>query len=158
MTRIANEAEGLLHRERERRLRTKTLVFLLLMALLGPSSNVLFRVGMQHVGPLQGFTPAALLLYGWRIFTNGVVVLGIATRILFTIASFLVLSWADYSFVTPASAINYAIVALMGHFLLGESVRPARWMGIVLICLGVALVGLTPTSTTPAVVNSAAEP
>jgi len=83
---------------------------------------------------------------------------GDLTRILFTIASFLVLSWADYSFVTPASAINYAIVALMGHYLLGELVSPARWMGIVLICLGVGLVGLTPTSTTRAIVHSAAEP
>ena len=128
------------------------------MALLGPSSNVMFRVGMQHVGTLHGLTAAGVLLYAWHIFTNGVVVLGIVTRILFTIASFLVLSWADYSFVTPASAINYAIVALMGHYLLGESVSPARWVGIVLICLGVGLVGLTPTSTTQAIVHSAAEP
>ena len=142
-------------RERERRLRVKTLLFLFLMALLGPSSNVLFRVGMEHVGRLAAHTPVALLLYGVRTFTNLFVVLGILTRILFTVVSFLVLTWADYSFVTPASAVNYAIVALMGHLLLGESVSPERWVGIALICLGVALVGITPTSTTGKIVAAA---
>ena len=82
---------------------------------------------------------------------NGFLVLGTFMRILFTIVSFLVLSWADYSFVTPASAVNYAIVALMGCFILGESVSPERWIGIGFICLGVALVGITPASTTRSV-------
>mgnify|MGYP002261783910 CR=1 FL=1 len=89
-----------------------------------------------------------LLLYGVRTFTSAFVVLGLLTRILFTVISFLVLTWADYSFVTPASAINYAIVALMGHYLLREAVTPGQWVGIAAICLGVALVGITPTSTT----------
>lgn len=127
------------------------------MALLGPSSNVLFRVGMQHVGSFAAHSPLALLLYGVRTFTNLYVALGIVTRIAFTVITFLVLTWADYSFVTPASAINYAIVALMGHLLLGEAVSPARWVGIALICLGVALVGVTPASTTPAAVITAVE-
>jgi len=120
------------------------------MALLGPLSNILFRVGMERMGALSAFTPLALLLYGWRMLGNGFLILGTFMRILFTVASWLVLSWADYSFVTPASAVNYAIVALMGSFLLGESVSPERWVGIGVICLGVALVGITPASTTQA--------
>lgn len=143
-----SQAEGVIGRERERRLRVKTILFLVLMALLGPSSNVMFRVGMEHVGRFAAHTPLGLLLYGWHTFTSAFVVLGLLTRILFTVISFLVLTWADYSFVTPASAINYAIVALMGHFLLRESVRPGQWVGIAAICLGVALVGITPTNTT----------
>jgi uncharacterized membrane protein len=154
---VESQGEGLLDRERTRRLRAKTLLFLVLMALLGPSSNVMFRVGMEHVGRFAVHTPTGLLLYGVHTFSNAFVVLGIVTRILFTVISFLVLSWADYSFVTPASAINYAIVALMGHLLLGESVSPERWAGIAMICLGVALVGLTPPSTTAGKIVVAAE-
>lgn len=157
MANLSYGAETLFHRERERRLRAKTFLFLFLMALLGPSSNVLLRAGMQQVGALAAVTPAALLLYGWHIFTNAVVVGGIVTRILFTVASWLVLSWADYSFVTPVSSINYAIVAVMGHLLLGEPVSPERWIGIMVICLGVALLGTTPASTTGVGVASAAE-
>jgi drug/metabolite transporter (DMT)-like permease len=145
---VKTQTQVLMGHERERRLRVKTLLFLVLMALLGPSSNVMFRVGMEHVGRFAAHTPLGLLLYGARTFTSAFVVLGLLTRILFTVISFLVLTWADYSFVTPASAINYAIVALMGHFLLREAVTPGQWVGIAAICLGVALVGITPTSTT----------
>jgi len=58
------------------------------------------------------------------------------------------LSWADLSYVQPASAIGYAMVALLGYLLLGESVSPTRWMGVLCICGGVALVGGTDASTT----------
>ena len=60
----------------------------------------------------------------------------------------LVLTWADYSWVLPASAVACASVALMGHFLLGEAVAPVRWVGILVVCLGVFVVGQTPHSTT----------
>jgi drug/metabolite transporter (DMT)-like permease len=40
------------------------------------------------------------------------------------------------------------VVALLGHFVLGEPVTRLRWIGVALICLGVLLVGRTPPSTT----------
>lgn len=140
--------ESVSGRDRKRRLRAKTLLFLLLMAALGPSSNVLFRAGMKHVGALSNYSPAALIVYAGQAFSNAYVVIGLVARILFMVVMMLVLSWADYSFVTPASAVNYAIAAYMGHALLGEAVSPLRWLGIALICLGVAFVGITPTNTT----------
>jgi drug/metabolite transporter (DMT)-like permease len=60
----------------------------------------------------------------------------------------LVLSWADYSYVQPATAMGYVIVALLGHFVLHETVTPLRWIGISLIFLGVLVVGHTPPRTT----------
>jgi drug/metabolite transporter (DMT)-like permease len=39
-------------------------------------------------------------------------------------------------------------VALLGHFLLGEMVSVTRWVGILIICAGVLLVGNTPPRTT----------
>jgi len=59
-----------------------------------------------------------------------------------------VLSWADYSFVMPFSAITYALVPLLGFFWLHEEVSPARWAGIALIMFGVFLISRTPPSTT----------
>jgi uncharacterized membrane protein len=54
-----------------------------------------------------------------------------------------VLSWADYSYVMPASAFGYAVVTFMGMTVLGEKVTGRRWLGVGLICLGVVLVGRT---------------
>jgi drug/metabolite transporter (DMT)-like permease len=42
----------------------------------------------------------------------------------------------------------YAVIPLLGHFVLGESVTGLRWIGVALICLGVVFVGRTPPNTT----------
>jgi drug/metabolite transporter (DMT)-like permease len=44
--------------------------------------------------------------------------------------------------------VAYAMVALLGHFLLGEVLTPVRWTGVLIICLGVLVVGHTPPRTT----------
>jgi drug/metabolite transporter (DMT)-like permease len=65
----------------------------------------------------------------------------------FMLSNMTVLSWADYSYVMPASAIGYVAVTFVGMTLLGESVSPRRWTGIAIICVGVFLVGQTKPST-----------
>jgi drug/metabolite transporter (DMT)-like permease len=40
------------------------------------------------------------------------------------------------------------MVALLAHFLLREVVTPTRWIGVLIICLGVLVVGHTPPRTT----------
>ena len=83
-----------------------------------------------------------------RVFTSTTVWLGIASLLTFFVANILVLSWADYSFVQPASSMAYGVVALLSVFLLGEGVTPLRWTGIAIICLGVFIVGRTNPRTT----------
>jgi len=67
-----------------------------------------------------------------------------------------VLSWADYSYVMPAGAFGYALLTLLAVVFLHESVSPRRWVGVVLICVGVLLVGQTRPRTTEAVVREVA--
>jgi len=50
------------------------------------------------------------------------------------------LFWADVSFVIPATASTYVVGGLGARFPLGERLSPARWAGIVLVSVGVALV------------------
>jgi len=82
------------------------------------------------------------------IVTSGYIWLGIACLLTFFVAYMLVLTWADYSYVQPASSFAYAVVALLGYFLLGETVPPLRWAGIFVICVGVFVVGHTHPRTT----------
>ncbi len=67
---------------------------------------------------------------------------------MFFAANMLVLSWADYSYVQPASSMAYLMSALLAHFLLREVVTPTRWVGVLIICLGVLVVGHTSPRTT----------
>ncbi len=129
-------------------LHLKTYILLLLMVTFGPVGDVLLGKGMKTVGVPNSWTPAELLHFFFRAFTSATVWLGIVTLLAYLICYLVVLSWADFSYVQPASSFSYAIVALLGHFLLGESVSLTRWVGIVIICLGVLFVGHTQLRTT----------
>ena len=52
-------------------------------------------------------------------------------------------SWAPVSVVIPASASNYIVGTFGAKYLLKEDVSFKRWMGVVMVCLGVTLVLLT---------------
>jgi drug/metabolite transporter (DMT)-like permease len=130
------------------RLHGKTIFLIALMAVFGALGDVLLRKGMEQVGAISSLHPAALLSAFERTFRSGPIWLGISSLLLFFLAYLLVLSWADYSYVQPASATGYLFVAVLGYLLLGEVVPRMRWVGVLVICLGVLLVGGTPPRTT----------
>jgi len=130
------------------RLHLKTYLFILLMVVFGPLGNVLLGKGMKRIGAIHVVSlwqVGHLLL---RIMTSPTIWAGILSLISFFVAYMLVLSWADYSFVQPASSVSYAMVALLAHFLLRETISPLRWLGVLIICMGVLVVGYTPPRTT----------
>ena len=126
----------------------KTYLLILLMVIFGPLGNVLLGKGMKRIGAASLGTPAEALEVLSRVLTSGTIWLGIGSLITFFVAYMLVLSWADYSYVQPASAVAYGMVALLAHFMLREVVTPLRWLGVLVICLGVLVVGHTPPRTT----------
>jgi drug/metabolite transporter (DMT)-like permease len=126
-----------------RPLHLKTFLLILVMVIAGPLGNVLLGKGMKQAGRLAVWPPPEALHTASRVFSTGSIWLGVASLLTFFLANLLVLSWADYSYVQPASSAAYGVVALLGYFMLGEPVSPLRWLGIAIICLGVLVVGQT---------------
>ncbi len=133
----------------ERRLRVKTLAVVCLMVVCGAVGNVFLKRGMDRIGAVE-LAPASLAHAFWLTVTSAPIWLGVVCLLGFFLLYLLVLSWADYSYVMPASAFGYAVVAFLGVAVLGEAVSLRRWMGVALICLGVMLVGQTKPRTTGA--------
>src|SRR6202790_4970199 len=131
--------------------KTKTYVLLFLLVFLGSVGNTVLSKGMKDVGDLDISHLQAIEAGAVSVLTSGTVWLGIALMLLFMVCHMLVLSWADYSFVMPFSAVAYALVPLLGYLFLHEHVSAARWIGIVLIFLGVLLINRTPHRTTESV-------
>jgi drug/metabolite transporter (DMT)-like permease len=129
-------------------LHLKTYLFIFFMVLFAPLGNVLLSKGMKGVGSAKNWAPADVAPILMRILGSGYIWLGIASLLTFFAAYMLILTWADYSYVQPASAFSYAVVALLGYFFLGDKVPPLRWAGIAVICVGVLVVGRTPPRTT----------
>jgi len=125
----------------------RTYALLVPIVLFSSTGNVLLGKGMKQIGAVRAWSIAALGTLFLKTFTNIWVWLGIGGLLLFLVSFMVALSWADYSFVMPVSAASYALATLMSHWALGELVTPQRWLGVALICLGVALVTRTPASS-----------
>ena len=107
----------------------------------------MLKRGMSQNGAVQ--LTGAGVAHAFRLtVTNGTIWIGIFFLTGFMASYMTVLSWADYSYVMPAGAFGYALLTLMAVLFLHESVSPRRWVGVVLICVGVLLVGQTKPRTT----------
>lgn len=78
---------------------------------------------------------------------NPWVLLGIVLLMVFFGSYLTALSWADLTYVLPATAISYVLMALLAKILLHEQVTLARWIGIGLITVGVGFVATGPELT-----------
>jgi uncharacterized membrane protein len=133
----------------ERRLRVKTLFMVLLMVVCANVGDLMLKRGMSRIGEVQPSLAGLARAFPLTI-SNGSIWIGIFFLSGFMLSYMTVLSWADYSYVMPAGAFGYAILTLLAVVFLHETVSPRRWIGVVLICVGVLLVGQTKPRTTPA--------
>lgn len=129
-------------------LHVKTYIFILFIVLFAPLGNILLGKGMKTIGSAKDWHFQDLFPVFVRVLSSGYIWLGIACLLAFFAAYMLVLTWADYSYVQPASAFSYAVVSVLGYFVLGEQVNVLRWTGIAVICVGVFIVGHTHPRTT----------
>ena len=130
------------------RLHLKTYLLIAIMIVAGPVGNLLIAIGMRQVGEVKFWPLPELLAVFFRVFGSFTIWAGIMCLITFIVAYMLALSMADYSYVQPAAALGYGVIAVLGYFVLHESVSPLHWVGIAVICFGVAFIRNThPRST-----------
>jgi drug/metabolite transporter (DMT)-like permease len=96
--------------------------------------------GMKAVGEPERLWPRELLSFLWRALRNGWFWAGVPLLAVSFYSLLVLLSWKAISFVIPASALSYVVGTLGAKYILREDVSPARWIGVVLVCVGVALV------------------
>jgi hypothetical protein len=99
-----------LHAPREG-LRAKTYILLFTMIVFGPLGDVLLGKGMRSIGAMDNLVRANVLQLFFRAFSTRTIWLGIFSLSIFFVAYILVLSWADFSYVQPASAMSYGLTS-----------------------------------------------
>jgi drug/metabolite transporter (DMT)-like permease len=114
-----------------------------LVALSAPLGDSCLKREMAAMPPITLAHPGALIA---AVFTPWVV-LGIALLLGFFASYLTALSWADLTFVLPATAVGYVFIAFLSKFWLHETISFERWAGIVLITVGVGVVSQGPSLT-----------
>lgn len=127
----------------QHRLTPRQYVVLGVVALSAPLGDTCLSRGMTHL-PAISLAHAGTLIAA--VFTPWIAA-GIALLIGFFASYLTALSWADLTFVLPATAFGNVIVAFLSRFWLHEPISVQRWIGIVLITLGVGFVANGPSLT-----------
>ena len=125
------------------KLKPRQYLILGLVSLCAPLGDTCLSRGMTHMPAITLAHPGSLIE---AVFTPWIAA-GIALLIGFFASYLTALSWADLTYVLPATAFGNVIVALLAKFWLHDTISPARWAGIVLITLGVGFVAQGPSLT-----------
>jgi len=118
-------------------------LILAVVALTAPLGDTMLSQGMKRVGPVSLNHLSTLI----QAVGTPDILIGIALLIGFFASYLTSLSWADLTYVLPATSIGNVIVALLARFWLNEQISPWRWVGILLITAGVGFVTQGPSYT-----------
>lgn len=113
------------------------------VSVFAPLGDSLLSYGMKQIGNISISDLSDLLL----AITNPWVALGIVFLLGFFASYMTALSFADLTYVLPASSLGYVLLALIARFALHENISLLRWLGIVLVSAGVGFVTSGPELT-----------
>jgi drug/metabolite transporter (DMT)-like permease len=116
---------------------------LALVSISAPLGDTCLSRGMTSLPAISLAHPGTLIS---AVFTPWIAV-GIVLLIGFFASYLTALSWADLTFVLPATAFGNMIVVLLSRFWLHEAISYQRWIGVVLITVGVGFVAQGPSLT-----------
>jgi drug/metabolite transporter (DMT)-like permease len=118
-------------------------IFLFLIVAAGTGGELCVSRAMKTVGEVHDFRPAALARFVWRAIRVGWMWVGIAMMALAFFSLLAMLSMENVSFVVPVTALSYAAGAFGALIFLRERISVQRWLGVLLVCVGVTLVWLS---------------
>jgi drug/metabolite transporter (DMT)-like permease len=113
------------------------------VTLFAATGDSMLSHGMQQTGRISLHQLSRLVF----ALLNPSVALGILLLLGFFVSYMTALSWADLTYVMPATSMGYVLLALIARFFLHEHVTILRWLGIALITGGVGFVAGGPEIT-----------
>lgn len=129
--------------------RTSTLISVVLLVLsvgFATAGQLVLKAAMNEVGRIGTAQVSDAGQTALRAVKEPKLWLGL---VLFGISSvfwLVVLSRVDLSLAYPMVGLSYVVIVMLAAFMLHENVPPLRWLGVVVIAVGIALVGISSRS------------
>lgn len=121
----------------------RELFFLFIVVVVGTGGELCVTRAMKVVGEVHDFRPAALIRFALRAMRVGWMWIGIGMMTLAFFSLLAMLSIENVSFVVPVTALSYAAGAVGALLFLHERISRQRWLGVLIVCIGVTLVWLS---------------
>ena len=116
---------------------------LLGVAVFAVTGDSLVSRGMKHVGGVSLHHLAGIILVVFR----PEVAIGVFFLLAFFACYMAALSWADLTYVLPTTSISFILLTLVARFILHENVSLTRWLGVLMISIGIGFVTQGPALT-----------
>lgn len=110
---------------------------------MGSVGGILMKIGARQIGHVEIHSFIQLFDYLFKLFTNPSSLGGVVLYFLSAVTWSYLLTKLEISFVQPILALTYVLTPILAILFLGEHVPPMRWIGILVIICGVALVAKT---------------
>jgi drug/metabolite transporter (DMT)-like permease len=121
----------------------RELPLLALVILAGTGGELCVTRAMKTIGEVHDFRPSAIFQFVLRAMKVGWMWVGIALLTTAFFSLLAMLSIENVSFVVPVTALSYAAGAIGAVIFLRERISAQRWIGVLIVCIGVTLVWLS---------------
>lgn len=117
----------------------KWIIQIFLAIVLGVVGQLFLKEGTSSLNvSISGVTGPLILI--WRMIMNPQILIGLTAYGVSSLFWVLVLKEKELSMVYPMIASGYILVVLFSWLVRHEAVSPTRWLGAVVIALGVILI------------------
>jgi drug/metabolite transporter (DMT)-like permease len=120
----------------------KTFIVIFFAAVSAAVGEALLSYAMKRSGQLDMAVPSQWVNLIFSVVRNPYIFVGVVLLGIYFFLYLAALSWADLSFVLPLTAMSYLFAALLAKFMLNEDVSWFRWIGTIVIMIGITLVAL----------------
>lgn len=112
---------------------------------IGSIGGILMKIGAKQVGHIEIHSFSQLFEFLFKLFTNVPSLGGVFLYFLSAVTWSYLLTKLDISLVQPILALTYVLTPILAIFILGDHIPAMRWVGILVIVLGVFIVARTAT-------------
>src|ERR1044071_3944444 len=133
---------------------TKIIVILLVALVFEAVGVVFLSAGLKEISEVRSLQTSELARLARRGVTNPKILLGVLLETIFFVFLLVLLRRNDVSLIWPLTSLGFVLTALSARFILHEQVSPVRWVGVVLIVMGAALVSWSQKVKRPNPVRS----
>jgi len=117
--------------------------FLFLVIVAGTGGELCVTRAMKVIGEVHDFRPAVLARSVFRAMRVGWMWIGIGMMTLAFFSLLAMLSIENVCLVVPVTALSYAAGTTGAKLFLHERINLQRWLGVLIVCVGVTLVWLS---------------
>lgn len=122
-----------------------TAIIFAMSIIFGAVGALLMKVGAGKLGTIHLDSVQAVLGFIGKMFTSATILGGMTMYFLSAAIWLYLLTKLDVSVVQPILALTYVATPILAIIFLHERVPLARWLGILVIVIGVFLVARTAT-------------